>query len=446
MASLLSLAAELQLNIVEQLDATSDSFIPGPSQDLLSLSRVCKALRNLVLPFLLRKITLLNEETSGTSVLSILRGPYAQHVRHLHYIGVMPMPDDDVRDEALPDPSPDHFPEAVEKVLSSLAELRNLERVTVQFICSKKRKEDEENNSYGFDLMEDFETDEDVLESEKTIAFRALMERSYRALSQNLPSSIKHLELKDVVAKKCSAWQLPGFQRVLENLSSFTISLRGGDNGAGWQINKAETYLDFIRELHLYFFQRLSSVKHFSFAATDDGPPGVEDGISCGALPLHGQHMPQLQSLHLEYAFISDEMASFITAHRSTLETVQLNHCYSHWGGGYTEEFICWGDFFRSIASQKMGALKTFDVGASDLEQLEIPEKNDYDFDKAYRSKELREKFPERRMYDYKTLDDKYGMVFDSEGDAHEKFEGGSDHAGWQQLCKIIQKNVEDDD
>jgi len=48
-------------------------------------------------------------------------------------------------------------------------------------------------------------------------------------------------------------------------------------------------------------------------------------------------------------------------------------------------------------------------------------------------------------MYDYKHLDDKYGMVFDSEEMAFERFENGSDHAAWQKLCKVIERNVGDD-
>jgi hypothetical protein len=152
--------------------------------------------------------------------------------------------------------------------------------------------------------------------------------------------------------------------------------------------------------------------------------------------------MPQLRNLHLEYAFISGDLAAFVGAHSSTLETVRLNHCYSGWG---SEDGVCWGDFFRSIASHNIGTLKNFDVGASDLERLEITEKDDYYYDMTVKSEELREQFPERRMYDYKHLDDKTGMVFDSEENAFERFESGSDHAGWQQLCKVIGRNVEED-
>jgi hypothetical protein len=240
MVSLLSLPAELKLSIIKHLEPTSTSFIPTPPQNLLSLSQVCKVFRILSLPLLLESITLQNEERSGSSILALLNSAYAEHVRNAHYIGMMKIPESlDSREK---EPSPEDLPVSVEQVLSSLAKLPNLEQVTVQFVCGQTA--DEDGNDYersynDFELLE-AEADEEIQESEKTSAFRSLMERSYRALSRNPASSIKHLELKNVVAKKCPAWHLADFHALLRGLSSFTISLSGGENGAGWQINTVE--------------------------------------------------------------------------------------------------------------------------------------------------------------------------------------------------------------
>jgi hypothetical protein len=443
MASLLTLSAELKLMIIEHLELDSSSFIPGPSQDLLSLSRVCKMLRALSIPYLIRSITLLNEEKSGISILALLNSADAEHVRDLHYIGIMDVPESpDCQDGPVKEPSPDDLPESVEQVLSSLAKLANLERVTVQFICAKTADEDERIYRFSYDIYEELETDEQVLESENSIAFRSLMQRSYMALSRNPASSIQHLELRNVMAKRCSAWDSTEFHTLLQGVTSFTISLRGGDNGAGWQINKVEGYLDFVARLHVYFFKHLSKVKTLSLAATSDGPPGIDGGMNNAALPLLEQHMPELQHLILEYFFISEDLANFITAHGKTLQTVRLNHCYS---GSGNEDAICWGDFFSSVASKEATALRVFDIGPSDLEQCQLLDEADYDYKFVLQTSQLREKFPERRMLDYKDLDDKYGMVFDSEDHAIESFESGSDHSGWKQLCKLIKQNVEKD-
>jgi hypothetical protein len=172
MASLLSLSTELKLSIIEQLDLASTSFIPVPSQDLRSLSRVCTVLRTVTLPYLFKRITLLNETKSGSSVLTILNSAYAEHVRNVHYIGIMAMPESpNCRDGPVEGPSQDHFPEPVERVLSSLTRLPNLERVTVQFACAKTAAEDEEIYRYNYDIYGELETDEQVWKQKRQSHF-----------------------------------------------------------------------------------------------------------------------------------------------------------------------------------------------------------------------------------------------------------------------------------
>jgi hypothetical protein len=443
MASLVSLPNELKLNIIENLDLYSTSFIPAPSQELLSLSRVCRVLRGLVLPFMLKTITLLNEEKSGSSVLAILNSPYREHIQHVHYIGVMPMPEAAMtRSQPVKQPSAEDLPESVEQVLSNLGKLPNLERTVVDFRCGKNDEDDSEFYEHSFEDFDDPEDDNDILEEEKAVAYRSLMERSYRALACNPSSTIKHLELKNVSAKKCSAWNLPEFLSLLEGLTSFTMSLRGGENGAGWHINMAQGYLDFIEDLDDCFFQHLSNVKNFEFAASEDSPPGIPDGLNNAALRLLEEHMPQLQNLTLQHVFISSDLAAFVTAHGKTLESVQLTECYSGCG---QEDELSWSQFFRNIASKDMESLRAFDIAPTDLERLQDDEDVHWKQDTKKRSQELHQQFPERRMFDYKHLDDKYGMVFDNEDEAFGRFEDGSDHTSWDEFCKVIKKNVGND-
>jgi hypothetical protein len=440
MASLVSLPNELKLNIIENFDLNSTSFIPAPSQELLSLSRVCKVLRSLVLPFILKTITLLNEEKSGSSVLAILNSPYREHIQHVHYIGVMPMPEAAMtRSEPVKQPSAKDLPESVEQVLSNLGRLPNLERTVVDFRCAKNEEDDSEIYESTFEDFDNPEDDDKILEEEKTVAYRSLMERSYRALACNPASTIKNFELKNVSAKKCSAWNLPEFLSLLEGLTTFTMSLRGGENGAGWHINMNQGYLDFIEDLDDCFFQHLSNVKNLDFAASEDSPPGIPDGLNNAALRLREEHMPQLQNLSLHHVFISNDLAAFITAHGKTLESVQLTECYSGCG---SENEPSWSQFFCSIASKDMKSLHTFDIAPTDLERLQQGEDVYWNPDKLNRSQDLRQQFPERRMFDYKYLDDKYGMVFDDKDEAFGRFEDGSDHTSWEQLCKVFKKNV----
>jgi hypothetical protein len=439
MASLSSLSAELKLNIIEQLnlsfierrDLTSTYMVPTPSPDLLNLSRVSRVFRALTAPFVFRDITLFNDEKSGFSVSAILDSTHASHVRSLHYVGIKTIPDDpEAREDPVEKPSPEDFPISVCKVLSSLSEFQNLDRLTVRFACDKEEEEDVSiymNNYYTFEQ-----------EAEGLEAYRSLMMQTYRALSRNKKTKVKHLELRNVVAKECSAWRLGGFRALLEGLVSFRINLRGGENRAGWKINKTEGYLDFVSHLDTYFFRHLTNVKRFSFAATHDGPPGLRGDMNNTILPLFEEHMPQLESLSLKFVFISSSLADFITAHGDTLEKIDFAQCYSRWPA---EEAITWGDFFFSIAANDMKALLDFDIERTDLEYLMPVEETHWRYHERARVKLLRDQFPGRRMFDYKRLDDKYGMVFDSLDEAFERFQEGGDHRGWSRVCKIIDQN-----
>lgn len=445
MANFLSLSAELKLSIVEQLDLASTSFIPGPSADILSLSRVCKVLRAIAAPFLFKDLTLLNDEKNGSSVLAVFDSTWAEHVRSMHYIGVMAMPSYEVVEDGLPcqAPSPEDLPSPAKQALCSLNRLPNLERVIVEFRCDRSEKEEQDIYESTFENLEEPESDDEIVKSEAKYAYRSLMEQSYTALSQNPASTIKNLELRNNLAKGCSSWKTDAFQALLGGLSSFSMSLRGGDNGAGWQINTVAAYLAYIESLDARLFQHLQGVKHFGFSATTDGPPGLEGGMNNTSLPLHTDHMPELTSLELQHVFISKELATFIAEHGQTLARIRLNDCYSGLDdNNCTDEGIAlsWGDFFSTIADHKMAALCTFEIAPSYLETVEVPKHGAYRHEFAKRVKEVRENSPERRMLDYKIVDDKYGMLFDSDLGL-EKFEEAADQAGWEKLCAVLERN-----
>lgn len=439
MASLLSLSAELQLSVIEQLNHTSNSFIPAPSTELLNFSRVCKALRNITLPYLFRDVTLLNDEKSGSSVLAIVNQPYVEHVRSLHYIGVVAMTESGVTDNLSETPAPEHLPDSVQDVLSNLAKISSLERVIVEFRCAKTAEEDEDIYRSSYDIAEELEGTEQVLEAEENDAFRALVKRSYDALACNPAGTIQKLEMRNVVAKDSSAWKSHKFHELLGGLTEYSLSLRGGDNGAGWQVNMVPAYLNFIQSLDSRFFQYLDNVKSFRFEATEDGPPGVDGGRNNARLDLGKDNIQSLEILELEQIFISKELAAFIASHGSSLKSVRLNKCYS--AAVFEEGALAWGDFFSMIANDATTfALHEFHIGISDLETTQPQDlsKEDYGYDQAVGAKELREQYPGRRMFDYKTLDDKYGMLFDNLDLIFERVEHGRDHAGWEQLRTML--------
>ena len=438
MASFLSLSAELKLSIVEQLDHASTSFIPGPSQDLLNFGYVCKAFRNLAIPYILRDLVLLNDERSGSSVLAIFESSLAKLVHSVHYIGVMEMPSKD-RMENASEPSPEDLPLNVEQVLCSLNRLPNLERTVVEFRSAKDVVEDESIYEGSYDYFEELESYEEALGSEKRDAYWSLMKRSYDALARNPASTIRNLELRNITPKRCSSWERIEFQALLNQISSFTISLRGGGNGIGWQLNKVPAYLTFVESLDSFFFKHLLQTIIFRFSATIDGPPGLPRGLNNAGLPLKYDQLPNLRRLELKHVFINSGLSGFIANHRRLLEEVRLDKCYSGlvYNDVPSDVALSWGEFFSYIAESEMTALRRFEVGPSDCETEPIPEPNTYDYARIVQSKKLLENCPGRRMFDYKCTHDEYGSLYETELN-EEKFEEGADHASWERLVTML--------
>ncbi|KAH6632926.1 hypothetical protein C7974DRAFT_333760, partial [Boeremia exigua] len=206
--------------------------------------------------------------------------------------------------------------------LLSLSRFPNLECVIVEFRCSRAKEKEEEIYSQTYDIFEELEEPQMTLGIEEADAFRSLTKRTYDAIAQNPPYTIKSLELRNVVAKRCSAWETSAFRALLEGLSAFKISLRGGDNGAGWRINKVAAYLSFVGSLDTIFLGFANNLKHLSISATTDGPPGLAEGMNNVELPLKEDILKNLEILELEHVFISKDLAAFIVAHGSSLNTI----------------------------------------------------------------------------------------------------------------------------
>lgn len=122
--------------------------------------------------------------------------------------------------------------------MCSLNRLPHLERTVVEFRSAKDTVEDERIYEGSYDYFGELESYEEALGSEKRDAYRSLMKQSYDALARNPASIIRNLELRNITPKWCSSWERIELQALLNQISSFTISLRGGGNGVGCEINK----------------------------------------------------------------------------------------------------------------------------------------------------------------------------------------------------------------
>ncbi|KAL6702456.1 hypothetical protein ACN47E_001847 [Coniothyrium glycines] len=446
MPTLSTISAELQLLIIELLNCPPSSFIPRPNADLLSLSLVDKSLRALVLPNLFCDVTLVNDEKCGSSVKAILTGAAAGLVKNLHYIGIKsitldfetPISNDD---DSTEEPS-SALPDSVAYVLSNLSRLPNLEKLTVEFRVANTEEEDQEQyREIFYDYFDDLDTGDDTIELERQESFRLLVKHLYASIARNPPSTIKHLELKNTIAKECSVWHTSGFQAILQNLVSFTLSIRGGDMGAESGVNVLQGYQDFVRHTNVYFFRHVHRLENLSFSASADGLCGLS-GVAHIPLPLQIGDMANLRNLQLRHVFISIHLVDFLIAHGESLQSIELHNASSGLGCELAQDAISWTEFFSAMATNECKALRSLIVDSA-LEKLK-PDAYDseiYQEETAIRAHDLRQKFPGRRMFDYAELDMKYGTLYPNDREAFPRFVQGDDHRAWEQLMQVIAGN-----
>jgi hypothetical protein len=430
MSSFTDLSAELKLSIIEFLGAEDNT-------NLLNLSRTSKALRTLVAPCLFRSLLLRNGEKSGSSILAIAKSPHAEHVQQLKYRGTIAMPLADMArgsndpEPAAPDPS--DFPESVEDVLSHLARFPRLETLGVEFKWDPENEDDEEAMIGGFYSFDDQENDEACAKAEDEYAWRALMARSYSAIARNAGTvpQLKSLELNNVVPKVVTVWKKPGFVELLGQLERFKITLRGGENGAGWHMNTLDGYLVFVESLGTLFFDHLRNVRIFGLAGTHEEPPGLE-GMRHVELPLSSDKMPALRVLKFKECFIGPNMRDFICGHAATLESIELEDCASGLDSGSAENPISWAELFDSISKAGCRQLKDFVIPPTEIF---------LEYSQPYVKERINELAGNTRLFAYKALDGKYGFAMDNEDANFAAYERGEDPAAWDRLLAVIEEN-----
>lgn len=350
MISLLDLSAELKIAIIDYLDPRGIQSERSPQDnngdedddddddesesgnvsrelknidDIINVSRVCKVLRTIAAPILYKNIIMRNSKKSGESVQAIMNGSCGDLVRQIHYRAKLDISDLGYEDHhENHEPSEQHFPDSVRAVLSSLTNFPNLDKLVVEFPFTRRELSD------AFYTFQDEENEEQVARSEEERAWRTHMARTYAAIGQNGTCGPKSLELRGLVPIEISTWKSHGFRSYLGSLETFSASVASLDNGAGWCANTLDGYLWFMSRMHSFFFDYLSGTRHFSFKATDTGPPGLE-GWRHTPLNLYAHQMPRLQTLCFNHVFVSQQLADFIGSHAATLERIYLDHCFS---------------------------------------------------------------------------------------------------------------------
>jgi hypothetical protein len=316
MASLSGLSNELKLIIIELLDAEElkppeqdpeDSSyreeveddpprkLPMVNPHLVNLSCVDRLFRTIVAPYVFKTVILRNNETSARSVQTLSNGPYASLIKRLEYLAVAPFPSDYENQKETFEPKAEHYPAEVEDILAHLDRFEKLETVGIEFPWGDGGSHD------AFYNFEDVEVAEVISKAEEELGWRALMQKSYTALTRNKAGVVKKLELRNLVPREASVWRTDEWRTFLGGLEGFEISLRGGENGAGWCINTLDGYIGFVGDFHDLFLNHLGQVRDFKLFATHYGPVSKGDIFKALILLLTSHRLEWTRSASPHY-------------------------------------------------------------------------------------------------------------------------------------------------
>ncbi|CAN8095615.1 unnamed protein product [Discula destructiva] len=441
MARLNTLPAELFLPISSYLELN----------DRARLSSTNSAFRSLLAPSVFQSIHFTNK----AQVDGLLRATekYGHCTTHLRFTGQVPIPDDDDDDD---DDGEERNREVVKPVLSSAAaallsgrHTPNLQTVVLKFdfnfndydtVWDSNPDALDGNSIYVFDVAED---DDYVEQSETKYLWRALMNEAWAALATN--RSVTGLSLPGFVPKRTSTFSTVEFKSFLGRLESLSIKPIGGDNGAGWKINKSFGYVAFMEELDELFFAHAHQLKHLSLKASRQAPIGGTDYNHIN-LPLSPRHLPALESLTLKNCFVSARLKAFLGAHARTLKALKLRACVASPSASADSPCI-WQEFFDGMAAAQPALTELIVDCESNApltrdEQYCQPTEGEEEDDEI---KQIRQSLDEQdslMLFGYAYLDDKYGTFYMSPDENVASLKDGSDQRAYENLMEIVTKNA----
>lgn len=419
--NLLDLPVELQLKIIQDLlqDKDSEAYVDDGKKnddgycdideepieiyhDLINWSCTCSYFRNLLGPDIFKTVKLVNDKKSGFSLNAVAKSPHNVHVKTLRFIGSA-LSDAQNEEVAFPD-TERILPRSVEALLCDLQQFPSLESLSIEFDKGLKSQYD--------DHTKDQETPEEVLKDEASTAGRALMSRTYSALTHNKSPHFKHFHIKLRIWKDVSTFSHAAFHDFLSHFEHFTLSIHSEDLNAGTHYNMIRGHRVLMEKLDEYFFNHLANVTTLSIKAPSEGPLGLR-GWPFVPLALSADQMPLLTTLRLNYIFVSPELIDFLVGHKNTLEELTLRHCVASAGDrSNADNGIYWSEFSTSLFSAYPTQFRDFKLLGSEIR----PSGNYFGAEENENVCTILRQDPESIFFPYAYLDDVYGnLIYDGE-------------------------------
>ena len=477
--SLVDLSDELHLKIIQELlehdQLLHEKSLPKQGEsgyrdrddefqyhgDLMNWSCTSLYFRNLLAPYIFTSIKLRNDEKSGASVDALLKGRHGALVKEIYFLGTIPPgtanPDDNVDDDdALTEESHEAeeengksvtitLPPVVDDILSDLHQFSNLESLSIGFTYPYESVFDEYYDNDGLEMSGNPEAARDL---------HALMTKTYDTLLGNKNLQLRAVEIRKFVWMFTSPYESQTFHDFLSHVEHFTLSVRGGDNGACWCVNTCDEYLECVARFDELFFDHLASATNLTLRAPYQGPIGLDE-YGHARLALRKKQMPLLKSLHLEHIFICQELVDFVTSHADSLEQLTLHDCNGR--RNYSQDSndgFHWNHFFDALQSADLKHLSCLEIRPYNApltfeeayEPPSLPPQTERaepeEPENVQQIRRMLNADPRRRVFGYATLDDKYGDCVVDEEENLAAFERGEDQVALDRLMGNVNANA----
>lgn len=453
---LLDLPVELQLKIIQELVRDEDIRAHANDydvndiekqdepikiyHDLINWSCTSSYFRNLLAPDVFKITKLVNNEKSASSLSTLAKSPHRIHLKELYFIGFAL--GHTYSEEAAFSDTEGILPRSVDALLRNLHWFPSLERLNIKFHVNFETIDDDD-----FFRRHVFETEtpEQVLQAEKSVAYRALMFRTYFALMQNKPPHFKHLDIRQFIRRKVSTFSDAAFHDFLAHLEQFTLSIYFDESNL--IVNEPD--FEVMGKLDEYFFNHLAKVTTLSIknSTTEHLPLGLKGGIHV-PLTLQADQMPLLTALHLDHIFVSPELVDFLVGHKDTLKELALSNCWASTGAdSIAHNGICWSQLFTSILSANPVQLRRFELIGDAHIPLHIPLPRVYLLEEAEDLKKLcaiPRQGPGRVFFPYADLEGMSCVLCYDREESWAAFRKMEDQESWDRLMRLVDRNAKE--
>ncbi|KAK8043991.1 hypothetical protein PG993_004015 [Apiospora rasikravindrae] len=417
-------------------------------RDKVRLSATCQAYRTHFAPAIFKTIRFTNDDAVARSALAAV-GAYGQHTARLEFAPVAWWDDEPV--------VPALVPAAAELLAGRHTPHARAAQIHFDFDLDNFEQWDE--GGVGLDAFADSETESEVAAKEQKWKWRALMNETWAALSEN--GHVRDLTVNDMIPKPTSAFRRPAFQSFLARLESATLRVWAGDHCGGWSAHLFNGYVEWLSSrhermlgLHESFFCHMRGLRHLEIHA---GPKGFLGGTGTHNIPLTALEpdiLPSLRSLTLTNCLVGRELVDFIRGHAGVLTSVNVADCASLGDkDGPGEHSISWATFFDQLYSMDPPiALTELVAGGAKIlltlrrmgghvgeDQPHPDQEEDSDLREICRQIKVQ---PGRKCFGYGSLHDSDGDFVRDVGRIVEGFRRGDDQRAYDCLMGLVRQNV----